>query len=125
MRETQIEGVAMKILAAVSVVAALALGAGQAFAATSHHQAAPKTLKVVMHDPGCHWFLVNGKVQKTASVTGPVRLQNLDEATLKVASKTKMRYDRVGSSIVLAPGHYVVMMVGQAPDDNYLKLTVR
>jgi hypothetical protein len=115
----------MKILAAVSVIAALALGAGQALAAGSHHQATPKTLKVVMHDPGCHWFLVHGKNVKTASVAGPIRLQNLDEAAIKVASHMKMRHVRVGRSIVLARGHYVVMMVGQAPDDNYLKLTVR
>ena len=115
----------MKILATIPVIAALALGAGQALAAGSHHQATPKTLKVVMADPGCHWFLVHGKNVKTASMAGPVRLQNRDEATLKVASKTKMRYDRVGKSILLARGNYVVMMVGQAADDNYLKLTVR
>jgi len=115
----------MKILVTLSVIAALALGAGQALAAGSQHSSTPNTLKVVMHDPGCHWFLVHGKDRKTASVAGPIRLQNLDEATLKVASKTKMRYDRVGQSIVLARGNYVVMMVGQAPDDNYLKLTVR
>lgn len=115
----------MKILAAISVIAAVALGAGQALAASSHQNATAKTLKVVMHDPGCHWFLVHGKDVKNASMTGPVRLQNLDEATLKVASRAKMRYDRVGKSILLARGHYVVMMVGQAPDDNYLKLTVR
>jgi hypothetical protein len=125
MRETTIEGVAMKTFAAISVIAALALGAGQASAATSHRNTTPKTLKVVMADPGCHWFRVNGHNVKTASMTGPIRLQNLDEATLKVASKTKMRYDHVGTSILLARGHYVVMMVGQAPDDNYLKLTVR
>ena len=115
----------MKILAAISAVAALALGAGQALAAGSHHTSTPKTLEVVMHDPGCHWFLVHGKPAKTATVAGPIRLQNLDEKTLKIASRTKMQYDRVGKSIVLASGHYVVMMVGQAPDDNYLKLTVR
>jgi hypothetical protein len=115
----------MKILAAVSVIAALALGAGQALAAGSHQSSTPKTLKVVMHDPGCHWFLVHGKDVKTASMAGPIRLQNLDEAALKVASSTKMRHVHVGRSIVLARGHYVVMMVGQAPDDNYLKLTVR
>jgi len=115
----------MKILAAVSVIAALALGAGQALAAGTQHNSTPKTLKVVMHDPGCHWFLVHGKDRKTASVTGPIRLQNFDEDTLKVASHMKMRLVHVGRSIVLARGHYVVMMVGQAPDDNYLKLTVR
>jgi hypothetical protein len=113
----------MKILA-ISLLAALALGAGQALAARSHH-AAPRTLKVVMHDPGCHWFSVHGKIAEKASVSGPIRLQNLDEATLKVASKTKLRHIPVGKSLVLGRGHYVVMMVGQAVDDNYLKLTVR
>jgi hypothetical protein len=115
----------MKILATISVLAALALGTGQALAASSQHQAASKTLTVVMHDPGCHWFMVHGKVAKTASVRGPVRVQNLDEKTLKVASRTKMRYIKVGNAIVLTRGHYVVMMVGQAIDDNYLTLTVR
>jgi len=114
----------MKILA-LSILAALALGTGQALAAGTHHQSAPTTLKVVMHDPGCHWFLVHGKDAKTASVAGPVRLQNLDEDTLKVASHSGMRLVHVGRSLVLTHGHYVVMMVGQAVDDNYLKLTVR
>jgi hypothetical protein len=35
-----------------------------------------------------------------------------------------MRHIPVGKSIVVR-GNYVIMMVGQAPDDNYLKLTVR
>ena len=55
---------------------------------------------------------------------GRVRLQNLDEAKLKVASQTKVRFIPVGKSLVLGHGRYVVMMVGQAADDNYLKLTV-
>jgi hypothetical protein len=113
----------MKILA-LSLFAALVLGGGQALAARSHHTAT-RTLKVVMHDPGCHWFLVHGKIAKTASVKGPIRIQDLDEATLKVASRTKLQHIRVGKSLVLTRGHYVVMMVGQAVDDNYLKLTVR
>jgi hypothetical protein len=115
----------MKILAALSMVLALALGAGQALAAGTHHSSTPRTLKVVMHDPGCHWFLVHGNVTKTASVIGPIRLQNLDENTLKVASRTKMRFVPIRGSIVITRGSYVVMMVGQAVDDNYLKLTVR
>jgi hypothetical protein len=115
----------MKILAALSIVVALALGAGQALAAGTHQANTPRTLKVVMGDPGCHWFLVHGKNAKTASVAGPIRLRNLDEATLKVASRAKMRFVHVGSSILLSRGNYVVMMVGQAVDDNYLKLTVR
>jgi hypothetical protein len=115
----------MKILAAISVIAALALGAGQALAAGSHHNSTPKTLKVVMRDPGCHWFLVHGKDVKTTSVAGPIRLQNFDEDTIKVASHMKVRRVHVGSSIVLKRGHYMVTMVKQASDDNHLRLTVR
>jgi acyl-coenzyme A synthetase/AMP-(fatty) acid ligase len=121
MRKT-IEGVAMKMFAAITVIAAIALGASQALAAGS---TTPKTLKVVMADPGCHWFLVNGKDRKTASMSGPIRLKNLDEAALMVASRTGMRHVRVGAATLLHRGHYVVMMVGQAPDDNHLMLTVR
>lgn len=114
----------MKIVLTISLLAAFALGAGQALAAT-HHHAATKTLIVGMHDPGCHWFAIGGKYTKTASVAGPVRLVNRDEATLKIASHARLRHLPVGKSIVLQRGHYVVMMVGQAVDDNYLKLTVR
>jgi hypothetical protein len=113
----------MKKILVISLFAALVLGGGQALAA--NHHTTTKTLKVVMHDPGCHWFLVHGKVAKTASVRGPIRVQDLDEAALKVASSSKVRLIKVGKSIVLKRGHYVVMMVGQAVDDNYLKLTVR
>ena len=114
----------MKILA-LTALAVLALGAGQALAAGSRHSAPVTTLKVVMHDPGCHWFQVGGKDVKTASVAGPVRLLDLDEGTLKVTSRTGTQLVPVGKSHVFGRGHYVVMMVGQAVDDNYLKLTVR
>ena len=113
----------MKVLA-VFVLAAFVLSGGQALAAGGHHERVG-TLTVVMHDPGCHWFLVHGKVSSTASVAGPIRLRDLDENTLKIASRTKMRYVHVGKSITLSRGNYVVMMVKQAADDNYLKLTVR
>jgi sorbitol-specific phosphotransferase system component IIA len=36
-----------------------------------------------------------------------------------------MRHIPVGKSIVVGRGNYVIMMVGQAVDDNYLKLSVR
>lgn len=115
----------MKIIL-IAALAALTLGAGQALAATHHHGAAAKsTLVVAMHDPGCHWFSSHGKLAKDASVAGPVRVRNMDEATLKVVSRSVTRYIKVGKSLVLGRGHYVVMMVGQAVDDNYLKLTVR
>ena len=111
-------------LAVAAIVCAGAFGAGQALATTTH-QATPKTLKIVMGDPGCHWFMRGGKRVTTATVTGRVRLLNVDEAALKVASRSGMRHIPVGKSIVVGRGHYVIMMVGQAVDDNYLKLTVR
>jgi hypothetical protein len=113
----------MKVLV-VSVLAALALGGGQALAAGTHH-AETRTLTVVMHDPGCHSFSIHGKLTTKASVPGPIRLKDLDENTLKIASRTKLRLVHVGKSIRLSRDHYVLMMVGQAVDDNYLKLTVR
>jgi photosystem II stability/assembly factor-like uncharacterized protein len=116
--------ISLLALAVAATVCAGAFGAGRAMATNKHH-AASKTLKIVMHDPGCHWFLVHGKFTKTATVkAGRVRLVDLDEAALKVASRQGMRRIAVGKSIVLGRGSYVIMMVGQAPDDNYLKLTV-
>jgi hypothetical protein len=111
-------------LAVAAATFAGAFGVGQALATPSHHPAT-KTLQIVMHDPGCHWFKIGGKFTKTATVKGRVRLVDLDEATLKVASRHGMRYIPVGKSIVVSRGSYVIMMVGQAPDDNYLKLSVR
>lgn len=111
-------------LAVAAMICAGAVGAGQALATTTH-QAAPKTLKIVMHDPGCHWFMLGGKFTTKAAITGRVRLVNFDEAALKVASRQGMRQIPMGKSIVVGRGTYVIMMVGQAPDDNYLRLTVR
>ena len=56
---------------------------------------------------------------------GRVRLVDLDEAALKVASRHGLRHIPVGTSIVVGRGNYVIMMVGQAPDDIYLRLAVR
>jgi hypothetical protein len=58
-------------------------------------------------------------------VKGRVRLVNFDEAALKVASRHGMSRIAMGKSLVVGHGRYVIMMVGQADDDNYLKLTVR
>ena len=112
-------------LAVAAILCAGALGAGQALATTTH-RAAPKTLRIVMRDPGCHWFKMHGKFTKTATLeAGRVRLVDLDEAALKVASRHGLRHIPVGRSIVVTRGNYVIMMVGQAPDDNYLTLHVR
>jgi hypothetical protein len=126
------EGATMKIsLLALGAAAAICatvvggvFGTARALATDSHH-ATTKTVRVVMHDPGCHWFMVHGKYAKTDSVkANRVKLVDQDEGALKVASRSGMRHIPVGKSIVVGRGNYVIMMVGQAPDDNYLKLTV-
>jgi hypothetical protein len=112
--------ISLLALAVTAAICAGVFGAGRALANTS-----PKTVKIVMHDPGCHWFRVHGKLTKTDTVKAQsVRLVNQDEAALKVASRSGMRHVPVGKSLVIGHGSYVIMMVGQAPDDNYLKLTV-
>lgn len=119
----------MKISISLAVLATIGTGAfsvQQALATTTHHAAASKTLNIVMHDPGCHWFKIGSKFTKAATVKGGrVRLVDLDEAALKVASRHELRHIPVGKSIVVGRGNYVITMVGQATDDNYLKLTVR
>ena len=107
----------------IAVAALLALGASQALARPSHAQAM-KTVTVVMHDPGCHWFGVGSAMKTKLSVKGPVKLRNLDEAALKVAGAKGAKLDGVGKEPVLARGVYHITMVGQAPDDNHLKLVV-
>jgi len=82
------------------------------------------TVTVAMHDPGCHSFLVGGKFTKTLTVAGPVSLLNVDEATLKVARASGLQLDRVGHRLALTKGVYHITMVGQAPDDNHLLLTI-
>ena len=118
----------MKIsLFTLSMIVALCagvFGTGRALATT--HHAAAKTVNVVMHDPGCHWFKVNGKLTRTDTVTAShVRLVNQDEAALKVASRQGVKHIPLGKSLVVGHGNYVIMMVGQASDDNYLSLHVR
>jgi hypothetical protein len=93
--------------------------------------AAPATLMVAMHDPGCHWFYNAGgsnhhKYSKTAVRQGPVTLLNVDEAALKIKGPGGTKIDRVGAKLTLkAKGVYRITMVGQAPDDNHLKLTIK
>jgi lauroyl/myristoyl acyltransferase len=105
----------------IAAAAVLAAGASQAFARTS---SAVKTVTIVMHDPGCHWFAV-GKAYKTSlTVKGPISLRNLDEAALIVAGPHSVKLDAVGRQVALTKGVYKITMVGQAPDDNHLKLVV-
>ncbi|HEY2355584.1 MAG TPA: hypothetical protein VGH79_11875 [Gaiellaceae bacterium] len=119
----------MKIALALATLATFVtagMATSLALATPSHKAAAPKTLKIVMHDPGCHWFQVGSKFKTTATANGAVRLVNVDEATLKVsASGHVLKRIPVGKSVVVRSGHYTITMVGQASDDNHLKLTVR
>lgn len=115
--------ISMLTLALVAAICVGALGVGQALAGSKHATAA-HTLTIAMHDPGCHWFLIGGKYTTSASVNGSVKIVNRDEATLKVNSRDAIRKIPVGKSIVVGHGNYVITMVGQATDDNYLKLAV-
>jgi hypothetical protein len=108
-------------LAAASL--AFSLAAGQAVARPASHH--PVTVTVVMHDPGCHWFAVGGEFRRTYAVRGPARLVDFDEAALVVVGPRGSQLDRQGQGLVLAKGVYRITMVGQAPDDNHLRLTVR
>lgn len=83
-----------------------------------------QTVTVAMHDPGCHWFQQGQSFTKSMSVTGPVNLQNSDEAALKVAGSSGVQKDPMGGQVSLAPGSYTITMVGQASDDNTLHLQV-
>lgn len=106
-------------------IAAAAFTTGQGLATTSTHAKNPSTLKVVMRDPGCHWFAAGAKFSRKAAVDGPVKVANLDEATLKVSGTGFTKRIPVGKQLLLTKGRYVITMVGQAPDDNHLNLTVK
>lgn len=110
----------MKKIGAVLAVAitAMVLSIG-ASASTS------RTVTVVMHDPGCHWFSVNGQLKTKLTVAGPVSLFNVDEAALRVAGSRGVKLDAVGKRLALATGTYHITMVGQPSDDNHLLLVVK
>jgi hypothetical protein len=84
------------------------------------------TLRVVMADPGCHWFSVHGKKVKSTTVHGPVILANYDEAALKIVGPGGTKIDKqLGKTTLKIRGTYRITMVGQAPDDNHLRLVVK
>jgi hypothetical protein len=107
------------------LIAAASVTVGQAFAASDSHAKAPVKLTIVMHDPGCHWFQVHGKFLTRTTTAGPVELSNFDENTLIVKGNGATKKIRVGKQLLLTAGRYTITMVGQAPDDNHLKLTVK
>ena len=116
--------VGLMLLTASTILAATA-------AARPATTAKASKLVVAMHDPGCHWFYTGGgpghrKYTKTVARQGPVKLVNLDEATLIVKGPGGTRHDKVGATLTLkAKGIYKITMVKQAPDDNHLKLTIK
>ena len=113
----------------LATAALLALGVSQAVARSG--AAHVRTVTVVMNDPGCHWFSVGGKLEKTLTVDGPVSLLDVDESTLKVhtAGLANSFYanllENVGQRLTLTRGVYTINMIGQKPSDNTLTLTVR
>jgi hypothetical protein len=55
-----------------------------------------------------------------------VTLLNQDEAALKIKGPGGTEIEKVGAKVTLrAKGLYKITMVGQAADDNHLKLTIR
>jgi hypothetical protein len=123
----KVKGATMKrSLTILSLLAAclFVVAVGQASAARKH-AAALTPVTVVMHDPGCHWFSVNGAFKTKLTVKGPAQLANLDEAALKIVGAKGTFRAAVGKKIVLKAGAYRITMVGQAPDDNTLRLVVK
>ena len=110
-----------KLILTLAALAALSFAGAQALAATSH---SATKVAVVMRDPGCHWFAVGKTFRTTLAAKGPVSLVNHDEAALKIVGPTGVKRDPVGKAITLGHGVYKITMVGQASDDNHLKLTV-
>ena len=125
MRKLILTGTAALMLVTASLVLAASAAAGPTSGAHA------TKLIVAMRDPGCHWFYLGGgpsnrKYSKTVVRSGPVRLLNLDEATLIVKGPGGTRHDNVGATLTLrAKGVYKITMVKQAPDDNHLKLTIK
>jgi len=119
---TAIAGLTL-LTASLMLVATAAAGPASAAKASK--------LIVAMRDPGCHWFYTGGgpshrKYTKTVARQGPVKLINLDEATLIVKGPGGTKHDKVGATLTLkAKGLYKITMVKQAPDDNHLKLTIK
>lgn len=56
----------------------------------------------------------------------PLKLVNLDEASLIIKGPGGIKHEKIGATLTLkAKGVYTITMVKQAPDDNHLKLTIK
>ena len=132
-RETQlrtshaISGFAMALIGALSFLAAVAYIAkegGPPSTPVAPATAQAAEVNVAMHDPGCHWFQTSQGLQKDVTVTGTANLRNSDEAAIVVKAPSGQQRVPVGGDVQLPAGNYTITMVGQAPDDNTLHLTV-
>lgn len=119
---------AAALLAVTSVGAACGSSGSATPAAAPEPPAAaatPHVVPVVMADPGCHWFEVGGKNRARLVMHGATAVRNLDEAALIVKGAGAVNRLAVGKTLTIADvGTYEITMVGQAPDDNHLKLVV-
>jgi len=109
----------MKVIAAIAAtVTGLAVASGAS--------ARPTGVMVMMHEPGCHAFFVNGKYMKKLTVRGPAKVFNYDEDALIVRGNGVRMRDRVGKYVLLRrPGVYKITMVNQEAMDYTLRLTVK
>jgi hypothetical protein len=115
----------ISIVVAVTA-AAVAVASGVATASSGASAAKPKVVPIVMHDPGCHWFMVGGKYKLSLTVKGATTFRNVDEAALIFKGKNFTRQLPVGKSLTITKrGVYHITMVDQAPDDNHLLLVVK
>jgi hypothetical protein len=81
-------------------------------------------VKVIMRDPGCHWFAVGASFKTKLAVSGTAKLSNFDEAALRIKSAGSVKRVSVGHTTALGRGAYTITMVGQHSHDNTLHLTV-
>ena len=110
------------IILAVAVAGTM-LASGVALASGSKKLS---VVPIVMHDPGCHFFQVKGKLSSKLTVTHAMAIRNLDEAALVVKSAKLNTRIAVGKSLAITrPGVYRIVMVGQHPDDNHLVLVLK
>ena len=111
-------------LATLFVIAAglLVLTSGQAVAAAKHESA--KTVTIAMHDPAVTGSRSAASSSRRSPSRGRSRSRTTTKRRIKVAGPSGIKRDPVGKKITLQRGIYKITMVGQAPDDNTLKLTV-
>jgi len=123
------KGINMRIIVSLALIGsatALAACSGEGDGSSNlPAAAAPTPVQVMMHDPGCHSFLIGRSFKRQQSVKGPASFTNHDEAALNVYGPSGYRVVPVGQSATLDRGDYTVTMVGQARDDNVLHLRVQ